>query len=40
MIKMSLNSFVILGGFKKNHIHGKNELLVYLIVNKIFLGGI
>jgi hypothetical protein len=40
MIKLSLNSLVILSGFKKNHISGKNELFVYLIIKMICLGGI
>ena len=40
MIKTSLNNFFILGGFKKNYNFEKNELLVYLIVKTIPLGGI
>jgi hypothetical protein len=32
MIKLPLNNFFILGGFKKKYISGKNEFLVYLII--------
>jgi hypothetical protein len=40
MIKLPLNSFVFLGGFKKDYISGKDEFLVCLIVKMIPLGGI
>ena len=40
MIKFPFNNIVILSGFKKNNIFGKNELFVYLIVKTICLGGI
>jgi hypothetical protein len=40
MIKLSLNNFVILRGFKKYYISGKHEFLVFLIIKMISLGGI
>jgi hypothetical protein len=40
MIKLPLNNLFILGGFKKKHISVKNELLIYLIIKMICLGGI
>jgi hypothetical protein len=37
MIKLPLNNFIILSGFKKNHVSRKNEPFVYLITKTIFL---
>jgi hypothetical protein len=40
MIKMSLNGFIFLVGFKKDHISINNKFLVCLILKTIPLGGI